>query len=191
MSHDPLIKVRHRIRLAREAEERDDCAQGKHHEIHRGGIPRLACYSAAERISAISLHWARWNARKRKKASSRPMKNKSAALKGGAVLIKDAIADIALQQVFDATGRLRGHRHAHLNGDYLSDALAAQVGGSASHLAATSIMSPAMPFLKPHTAPLQNMRNSGQSQPGSVVLSGEDDVFVTWVGPSGDLIIKG
>ena len=48
---------------------------------------------------------------------------------GAGIVIKDAIADITLQQVltrpkyFDVIGTL------NLNGDYLSDALAAQVGG--------------------------------------------------------------
>ena len=45
------------------------------------------------------------------------------------LLIKDAIADIALQQVLTRPGEFDVIATLNLNGDYLSDALAAQVGG--------------------------------------------------------------
>jgi len=51
------------------------------------------------------------------------------ALAAGAILIKDAIADIALQQVLTRPTDFDVIATLNLNGDYLSDALAAQVGG--------------------------------------------------------------
>jgi isocitrate dehydrogenase len=51
------------------------------------------------------------------------------ALAGGKILIKDAIADIALQQVLTRPTDFDVIATLNLNGDYLSDALAAQVGG--------------------------------------------------------------
>lgn len=51
------------------------------------------------------------------------------ALESGKILIKDAIADIALQQVLTRPTDFDVIATLNLNGDYLSDALAAQVGG--------------------------------------------------------------
>ncbi len=47
----------------------------------------------------------------------------------GQILVKDTIADIALQQVLTRPGEFDVIATLNLNGDYLSDALAAQVGG--------------------------------------------------------------
>jgi len=48
---------------------------------------------------------------------------------GGKVIVKDAIADITLQQVLTRPDEFDVVATMNLNGDYLSDALAAQVGG--------------------------------------------------------------
>jgi len=48
---------------------------------------------------------------------------------GDKILVKDAIADIALQQVLTRPSEFDVIATTNLNGDYLSDALAAQVGG--------------------------------------------------------------
>ena len=48
---------------------------------------------------------------------------------GDKILVKDAIADITLQQVLTRPGDFDVIATTNLNGDYLSDALAAQVGG--------------------------------------------------------------
>jgi isocitrate dehydrogenase len=52
-----------------------------------------------------------------------------AALAAGKILCKDAIADITLQQVLTRPSEFEVIATMNLNGDYLSDALAAQVGG--------------------------------------------------------------
>ena len=59
---------------------------------------------------------------------------------GERILVKDAIADITLQQVLTRPDEFDVIATLNLNGDYLSDALAAQVGGSGSPPAATSTM---------------------------------------------------
>ena len=60
------------------------------------------------------------------------------ALAAGKLIIKDAIADITLQQVLTRPDDFDVIATLNLNGDYLSDALAAQVGASGSRPAATS-----------------------------------------------------
>jgi isocitrate dehydrogenase len=91
---------------------------------------------------------------------------------GGKILIKDAIADITLQQVLTRPDEFDVIATTNLNGDYLSDALAAQVGGigiapggNINYVSGHSI------FEATHgTAP----KYAGQDKvnPGSVLLSG-------------------
>jgi isocitrate dehydrogenase len=110
---------------------------------------------------------------------------------GAGIVIKDAIADITLQQVltrpedFDVVATL------NLNGDYLSDALAAQVGGigiapggNINYISGHAI------FEATHgTAP--KYANKDQVNPGSVVLSGEMMFrYLGWTEVA-DLILKG
>ncbi|MBV8981204.1 MAG: NADP-dependent isocitrate dehydrogenase [Acidimicrobiia bacterium] len=91
---------------------------------------------------------------------------------GSKILIKDAIADITLQQVLTRPDEFDVIATTNLNGDYLSDALAAQVGGigiapggNINYVSGHSI------FEATHgTAP----KYAGQDKvnPGSVLLSG-------------------
>jgi isocitrate dehydrogenase len=91
---------------------------------------------------------------------------------GGGLVIKDAIADIALQQVLTRPDEFDVIATPNLNGDYLSDALAAQVGGigiapggNINYLTGHAI------FEATHgTAP--KYANQDKVNPGSVVLSG-------------------
>ena len=110
---------------------------------------------------------------------------------GAGIVIKDAIADITLQQVllrpedFDVIATL------NLNGDYLSDALAAQVGGigiapggNINYITGHAI------FEATHgTAP--KYANQDKVNPGSVILSGEMMFrYLGWT-EAADLILKG
>jgi len=92
---------------------------------------------------------------------------------GAGIVIKDAIADITLQQVLTRPEDFDVIATLNLNGDYLSDALAAQVGGigiapggNINYLTGHAI------FEATHgTAP--KYANQDRVNPGSVVLSGE------------------
>jgi isocitrate dehydrogenase len=110
---------------------------------------------------------------------------------GAGIVIKDAIADITLQQVlmrpedFDVIATL------NLNGDYLSDALAAQVGGigiapggNINYITGHAV------FEATHgTAP--KYANQDKVNPGSVILSGEMMFrYMGWT-EAADLIVKG
>ena len=93
--------------------------------------------------------------------------------RGAGLIIKDAIADITLQQVLTRPKDFDVIATLNLNGDYLSDALAAQVGGigiapggNINYMTGHAI------FEATHgTAP--KYANKDVVNPGSVVLSGE------------------
>jgi isocitrate dehydrogenase len=92
---------------------------------------------------------------------------------GAGIIIKDAIADITLQQVLTRPDEFDVIATLNLNGDYLSDALAAQVGGIGIAPGANiNYITGAAIFEATHgTAP--KYANLDKVNPGSVVLSGE------------------
>ena len=71
---------------------------------------------------------------------------------GDRILVQDTIADIALQQVLTRPSEFDVIATMNLNGDYLSDALAARVGGIGIARAATPITSPDTASSRPPTA---------------------------------------
>ncbi len=110
---------------------------------------------------------------------------------GGGIIIKDAIADITLQQVLTRPDEFDVIATPNLNGDYLSDALAAQVGGIgiAPGGNINSLTGHAIFEATHGTAP--KYANQDKVNPGSVVLSGEMMFrHLGWPEVS-DLIIKG
>lgn len=110
---------------------------------------------------------------------------------GAGIVIKDAIADITLQQVLTRPEDFDVIATLNLNGDYLSDALAAQVGGIGIAPGANiNYISGAAIFEATHgTAP--KYANQDKVNPGSVALSGEMMLrYMGWT-EAADLLIKG
>jgi isocitrate dehydrogenase len=110
---------------------------------------------------------------------------------GAGLVIKDAIADITLQQVLTRPEDFDVIATLNLNGDYLSDALAAQVGGigiapggNINYITGHAV------FEATHgTAP--KYANQDVVNPGSVILSGVMMLeYMKWQ-EAADLIVKG
>ncbi len=105
--------------------------------VHKGNIMKYTegafrnwAYDLAENNYGESFYtWRQWDRTKESHGEEAANVEQKAALDGGAVLVKDAIADIALQQVLTRAHSFDVIATTNLNGDYLSDALAAQVGG--------------------------------------------------------------
>ena len=110
---------------------------------------------------------------------------------GAGTVIKDAIADITLQQVLTRPDEFDVIATLNLNGDYLSDALAAQVGGigiapggNINYLTGHAI------FEATHgTAP--KYAGLDKVNPGSVILSGEMMLRHLGWPEAADLVVKG
>ena len=123
-------------------------------------------------------HWEKTKAQKGEDAANAEQKTAPAT---GKIVIKDAIADITLQQVLTRPDEFDVIATPNLNGDYLSDALAAQVGGigiapggNINYVTGHAI------FEATHgTAP--KYANKDKVNPGSVILSGEM-MLATWAG---------
>ncbi len=110
---------------------------------------------------------------------------------GAGLVIKDAIADITLQQVLTRPDEFDVIATLNLNGDYLSDALAAQVGGigiapggNINYVTGHAV------FEATHgTAP--KYANQDKVNPGSVILSGEMMLRHMGWPEAADRVVKG
>jgi isocitrate dehydrogenase len=115
------------------------------------------------------------------------------------LLIKDSIADITLQQVLTRPKDFDVIATLNLNGDYLSDALAAQIGGIGIAPGANINYATGHAIFEATHGTAPKYANLDQVNPGSVILSGE--MMLRYMGGGGggdkiwsdaaDLIIKG
>jgi isocitrate dehydrogenase len=149
--------------------------------VHKGNIQKFTegafrnwgYQLAAREFAAQTYSWEQWERSKAAKGDKQANAEMDAAKKDGRVLIKDAIADNTLQQVLTRPDEFDVIATTNLNGDYISDALAAQVGGigiapggNINYMTGHAI------FEATHgTAP--KYANLDRVNPGSLILSGE------------------
>ncbi len=167
--------------------------------VHKGNIMKFTegafmkwAYALAEREFGDHVYtWERWERTKAEKGEEAANAEQKRQLDNGKILIKDAIADIALQQVLTRPTEFDIIATLNLNGDYLSDALAAQVGGigiapggNINYITGHAI------FEATHgTAP--KYADLDKVNPGSVILSAEMMLrHIGWV-DAADLVLKG
>ena len=167
--------------------------------MHKGNIMKFTegafrnwGYELAEReFGAETYTWDEWDRTALESGESAANDEMQAAVDAGRILVKDTIADITLQQVLTRPLEFDVIATMNLNGDYLSDALAAQVGGigiapggNINYDAGVAI------FEATHgTAP--KYANQDKVNPGSVTLSGEMMLrYMGWT-EAADLVIEG
>ncbi len=167
--------------------------------VHKGNIMKFTegafrnwGYALAEREFEGKVYtWDQWERTKKASGEAAANAEQKAALAAGRVLVKDAIADITLQQVLTRPDEFDVIATLNLNGDYLSDALAAQVGGigiapggNINYVTGHAV------FEATHgTAP--KYADLDKVNPGSVVLSGEMMLrYMGWT-EAADAIIRG
>jgi isocitrate dehydrogenase len=166
--------------------------------VHKGNIMKFTegkfkdwGYELAEREFGDKVFtWAQYDRIAAKDGKAAADKAQSDAIAAGKLLVKDAIADAFLQQILLRPAEYSAIATLNLNGDYISDALAAEVGGigiapgaNINYLTGKAI------FEATHgTAP----KYAGQDKvnPSSVILSGE--MMFRYMGwkEAADLLIK-
>lgn len=149
--------------------------------VHKGNIMKFTegafrnwGYALAEREFGDKTYtWDQWERTKAASGEKAANEEQAAAVAAGKIIIKDAIADITLQQVLTRPNEFDVIATLNLNGDYLSDALAAQVGGiGIAPGGNVNYMTGHAVFEATHgTAP--KYANLDKVNPGSVILSGE------------------
>ncbi len=167
--------------------------------VHKGNIMKFTegafrkwGYALAEREFADKVYtWEQWEKTKAASGEEAANAEQKKAIAAGKLVVKDSIADITLQQVLTRPEEFDVIATLNLNGDYLSDALAAQVGGigiapggNINYVSGHAI------FEATHgTAP--KYADQDKVNPGSVILSG--DMMLRHLGwaEAADLIVKG
>jgi isocitrate dehydrogenase len=166
--------------------------------VHKGNIMKFTegafrnwSYQLAEReFPEQTFTWEQWERIKASQGEKAATAAMDAARKSGKIIIKDAIADITLQQILTRPDEFDVMATMNLNGDYLSDALAAQVGGigiapggNINYLTGHAV------FEATHgTAP--KYADLDKVNPGSVILSGEMMLrYMGWVEAADAIIV--
>ena len=167
--------------------------------VHKGNIMKFTegyfknCgYELAEKqYGDQCFTWEKWDHIKEKQGESAANAAQDKAISEGKIIIKDVIADAFLQQILTRPKEYSVIATMNLNGDYISDALAACVGGIGIAPGANiNYRSGNAIFEATHgTAP--KYANQDKVNPGSLILSGV--LMLEHLGwqEAADLIIKG
>jgi isocitrate dehydrogenase len=167
--------------------------------MHKGNIMKFTegafrnwGYELAEReFSSETYTWSQWEHTKANNGEAVANDEQDEAIAAGRILIKDTIADIMLQQVLTRPGEFDVIATMNLNGDYLSDALAAQVGGIGIAPGGNINYSTGVAVFEATHGTAPKYAGQDKVNPGSVTLSGEMMLrYMGWT-EAADLIIKG
>lgn len=167
--------------------------------VHKGNIMKFTegafknwGYELAVREFANDVYtWNQWEATKKESGEAVANEEMRIAGIGGKIIIKDAIADNFLQQALLDPQSFSVIATLNLNGDYISDALAAQVGGIGIAPGANiNYLTGHAVFEATHgTAP--RFANTNSMNPSSVILSGVMMLdYMNWK-EAGELITNG
>lgn len=167
--------------------------------VHKGNIMKYTegafrnwGYDLAEREFGDRVYtWAQWERTRYEEGEESANAEQDAALKGGKLLIKDVIADIVFQQTITRAKEFDILATMNLNGDYLSDALAAQVGGIGIAPGGNINYTTGHAVFEATHGTAPKYADKDMVNPGSVILSGE--MMFRYMGwhEAADLIIRG
>ncbi len=167
--------------------------------VHKGNIMKFTegsfrdwGYQLADTLFPEQTYtWSRWEQCKKERGESAANDELQAAERAGKVIVKDAIADITLQQVLTRPREFDVIATLNLNGDYLSDALAAQVGGIGIAPGGNINYHTGHAIFEATHGTAPKYANLDKVNPGSVILSGEMMLRHIGWSEAGDLVMKG
>jgi isocitrate dehydrogenase len=148
--------------------------------VHKGNIMKFTegafknwGYELAEQEFKNNVYtWNQWEATKKERGEAVANEDMRIAVVGGKVIIKDAIADNFLQQALLAPQDYSIIATLNLNGDYISDALAAQVGGIGIAPGANINYSTGNAVFEATHGTAPRFANTNSMNPSSLILSG-------------------
>ncbi|MBI4694752.1 MAG: NADP-dependent isocitrate dehydrogenase [Gammaproteobacteria bacterium] len=149
--------------------------------VHKGNIMKFTegafrnwGYEVAEKEFPNETYtWDQYDRTAAAKGAKAANDEQAAAVAGGRVIVKDSIADITLQQVLTRPTEFDVIATMNLNGDYLSDALAAQVGGIGIAPGGNINYDTGHAIFEATHGTAPKYANQDKVNPGSVLLSGE------------------
>ena len=167
--------------------------------VHKGNIMKFTegafrnwGYELAQAEFSDQVYtWAQWEQTKESDGEDAANEEQAQALAAGRILIKDAIADIAFQQTITRAREFDVIATMNLNGDYLSDALAAQVGGIGIAPGGNINYDTGHAIFEATHGTAPKYTDQDKVNPGSVILSGEMMLrYMGWI-EAADLLISG
>jgi isocitrate dehydrogenase len=167
--------------------------------VHKGNIMKFTegsfrnwGYELAEREFADKIYtWVQWERTRQIEGEDAANAEQDAALKSGKLLIKDVIADIVFQQTILRAKEFDVIATMNLNGDYLSDSVAALVGGIGIAPGGNINYTTGHAVFEATHGTAPKYADKDMVNPGSVVLSGEMMFRYMGWNEAADLIIKG
>lgn len=149
--------------------------------VHKGNIMKFTegafrnwGYEVAEQEFGEHVYtWAQWERTKDAHGEDVANVEQEAAVKSGQLLVKDVIADIVFQQTITRAREFDVIATMNLNGDYLSDALAAQVGGIGIAPGGNINYTTGHAVFEATHGTAPKYADKDMVNPGSVILSGE------------------
>ncbi|MFZ6019017.1 MAG: NADP-dependent isocitrate dehydrogenase [Chloroflexota bacterium] len=167
--------------------------------VHKGNIMKFTegafrnwGYELAEQEFGDQVYtWTQWERTKAEKGEEAANAEQDAALKAGKLLVKDVIADIVFQQTITRARDFDVLATMNLNGDYLSDALAAQVGGIGIAPGGNINYDTGHAVFEATHGTAPKYADKDMVNPGSVILSGEMMLRYMGWNEAADLILRG
>jgi len=167
--------------------------------VHKGNIMKFTegafrnwGYELAEAEFGDQVYtWSQWERTKESQGEEAANAEQDAALKAGRLLVKDVIADIVFQQTITRARDFDVIATMNLNGDYLSDALAAQVGGIGIAPGGNINYATGHAVFEATHGTAPKYADKDVVNPGSVILSGEMMFRYMGWNEAADLVVKG
>ncbi len=167
--------------------------------VHKGNIMKFTegkfkewGYALAEREFGDKVFtWAQYDRIAEEKGKDAANQAQNEALAAGKLLVKDVIADAFLQQILTRPAEYSVIATLNLNGDYISDALAAQVGGIGIAPGANINYETGHAIFEATHGTAPKYAGLDKVNPSSVILSGEMMLrYMGWT-KAANLILKG
>jgi len=167
--------------------------------VHKGNIMKFTegqfkqwGYELAEKeFGDLVFTWNQYDRIAEKEGKQKANEVQDEALKAGKILIKDVIADAFLQQILTRPAEYSVIATMNLNGDYISDALAAIVGGIGIAPGANINYETGHAIFEATHGTAPKYAGQDKVNPGSVILSGVMMFQYLGWNEAADLIIKG
>jgi isocitrate dehydrogenase len=167
--------------------------------VHKGNIMKFTegqfkqwgYELAEEEFGDVVFTWSQYDRIAEKEGKVRADEAQDTALKAGKILIKDVIADAFLQQILTRPAEYSVIATMNLNGDYISDALAAIVGGIGIAPGANINYETGHAIFEATHGTAPKYAGLDKVNPGSVILSGV--MMLQYMGwdEAADIILKG
>ena len=167
--------------------------------VHKGNIMKFTegqfkqwgYELAEEEFGDVVFTWSQYDRIAEKEGKARADEAQDTALKAGKILIKDVIADAFLQQILTRPAEYSVIATMNLNGDYISDALAAIVGGIGIAPGANINYETGHAIFEATHGTAPKYAGLDKVNPGSVILSGV--MMLQYMGwdEAADMILKG